>query len=219
MRGLASSPLPRWSYLWSADFRPLVWMMLPSGRAFQKAHSISILTVKKICSKRLCVGIVSRIAEAEQRIREYTGATADLMRDLVHDWWQQIGSTKLAGISKLMMSEAGNFPELAKFYHAEVMQRGTGLFASVIQRGIDAGEFRPVSLEFAPRIACAPVVMLMLWRNSFDLCSAVPMDPIAYLDAHTDMLLHSLSVRPVSLTAAQPTTPTHSAVATKRIKP
>ena len=163
-------------------------------------------------------GIVSRIAEAEARIREYTGTTPELMRELVHDWWNQIGSTKLAGISKLMMSEAGNFPELAKFYHAEVMQRGTGLFASVIQRGIDAGEFRPVSLEFAPRIACAPVVMLMLWRNSFDLCSAVPMDPIAYLDAHTDMLLHSLSVRPVSPTAAQPTTPAHSAGTTKANK-
>lgn len=139
-------------------------------------------------------GIVSRIAEAEERIRVYVGTTPELMRELVHDWWNQIGSTKLAGISKLMMSEAGNFPDLAKFYHAEVMVRGTGLFAAVIQRGMDLGEFRPVSLEFAPRIACAPVVMLMLWRNSFDLCSTHQIDPIAYLDAHTDMLLHSLSV-------------------------
>ena len=163
-------------------------------------------------------GIVSRIAEAEARIRDYTGTTPELMRELVHDWWNQIGSTKLAGISKLMMSEAGNFPELAKFYHAEVMQRGTGLFASVIQRGIDGGEFRPVSLEFAPRIACAPVVMLMLWRNSFDLCSSVPMDPIAYLDAHTDMLLHSLSMRPVSSTAAQTTTFAHPTRNTKANK-
>ncbi len=137
-------------------------------------------------------GIVSRIEEAEARIRAYTGDTPQLLGELVHDWWNQIGATKLAGISKLMMSEAGNFPDLAKFYHNEVIVRGTALFASVIQRGIDSGEFRPVPLEFVPRIACAPVNMLMLWRHSFDLCGGSAIDPIAYLDAHTDLLVNGL---------------------------
>ena len=66
------------------------------------------------------------------------------------------------------------------------------LFATAIQRGINSGEFRKVPLEFAPRIACAPVLMLMLWRNSFDLCDTHQMDAGDYLDAHTDMLLHAL---------------------------
>ena len=139
-------------------------------------------------------GIVSRIAEAEERIRNYQGASTALVRELVHDWWDQIGATKLGGIAKLMMSEAGNFPELAKFYHDEVVVRGMGLFATAIQRGILAGEFRKVPLEFAPRIACAPVLMLMLWRNSFDLCDTHQMDARAYLNTHTDMLLHALEV-------------------------
>jgi AcrR family transcriptional regulator len=143
-------------------------------------------------------GIVSRIAEAQERIHLYEGDSSSLLRELVHDWWEQIGSTKLAGISKLMMSEAGNFPDLAKFYHDEVILPGTGLFATVIRRGIESGEFRQVSLEFVPRIACAPVNMLMLWRNSFDLCSAGAIDPIAYLDAHTDMLLHGLKATPAN---------------------
>ncbi|MBL8510854.1 MAG: TetR/AcrR family transcriptional regulator C-terminal ligand-binding domain-containing protein [Betaproteobacteria bacterium] len=135
---------------------------------------------------------MSRISEAEERMRDYQGSSAELIRELVDTWWHQIGATQLAGISKLMMSEAGNFPELAKFYHDEVMLRGTALFASAIQRGIEAGEFRPVSLDYAPRIACAPVVMLMLWRNSFDLCSCNQIDPKQFLDTHTDMLLHAL---------------------------
>ncbi|HEX9392938.1 MAG TPA: TetR/AcrR family transcriptional regulator [Usitatibacteraceae bacterium] len=139
-------------------------------------------------------GIVLRIAEAEERVRNYQGSTAAMIRELVHDWWNQIGATRLGGITKLMMSEAGNFPELAKFYHDEVVVRGTALFATAIQRGISSGEFRNVPLEFAPRIACAPVLMLMLWRNSFDLCDTHLMDPQAYLDAHTDMLLHALEM-------------------------
>ncbi len=146
-------------------------------------------------------GIVSRIAEAEERVRNYQGTTASMIRELVHDWWEQIGATRLGGITKLMMSEAGNFPELAKFYHDEVVVRGTALFATAIQRGISAGEFREVPLEFAPRIACAPVLMLMLWRNSFDLCDTHSMDAQAYLDAHTDMLLRALEVHPAAARA------------------
>ena len=54
-------------------------------------------------------GIVSRYVEFEERMRVYEGSSADLMRLLVKTWWEKIGATKLAGISKLMMSEAGNF--------------------------------------------------------------------------------------------------------------
>ena len=137
-------------------------------------------------------GIVSRIVEFEDRMRAYQGSSADLMRLLVKTWRQKIGSTKLAGISKLMMSEAGNFPELASFYHTEVIVRGLALFTAAIQRGIDAGEFRRVDLAHTPHICAAPVLMLMLWRNSFDLCGIEKMDPDAYLATHTDILVRGL---------------------------
>lgn len=137
-------------------------------------------------------GIVSRIAEFEDRMRAYEGSSADLMTLLVKTWWQKIGSTKLAGITKLMMSEAGNFQELANFYHTEVIVRGLALFTSAIQRGIDAGEFRPIELQHTPHICAAPVLMLMLWRNSFDLCGVEQMDPEAYLATHTDILIRGL---------------------------
>ena len=137
-------------------------------------------------------GIVSRIVEFEDRMRAYRGSSAELMRLLVKTWWQKIGATKLAGITKLMMSEAGNFPELAKYYHDEVIVRGMALFAAAIQRGIDSGEFRPIELEHTPHICAAPVVMLMLWRNSFDLCGTEQMDPDKYLAIHTELLLRGL---------------------------
>lgn len=137
-------------------------------------------------------GIVSRIVEFEDRMRAYQGSSADLMRLLVKTWWQKIGATKLAGITKLMMSEAGNFPELARFYHNEVIVRGMALFNAAIKRGIDSGEFRPIELEHTPHICAAPVVMLMLWRNSFDLCGIEKMDPDAYLATHTDLLVRGL---------------------------
>jgi AcrR family transcriptional regulator len=140
-------------------------------------------------------GIVSRIAEYEVFMRAYEGSSADLLRDLVNTWWDQIGSTKLGGVTKLMMSEAGNFPDLAKFYHDDVVARGMGLFTFVIERGMARGEFRQVALDHIPRICAAPVVMLMLWKHSFDLCGAAQIEPKAYLASHTDMLVESLRNR------------------------
>lgn len=146
-------------------------------------------------------GIVSRIAEFEEKMRGFSGSSAELLRELINGWWEQIASTRLGGITKLMMSEAGNFPELAQFYHEEVITRGMHLFESTIQRGMDTGEFRPVSLEFAPRISAAPVVMLMLWRHSFDVCGAKHIDPRAYLDTYTEMLVRGLLADPSGMPA------------------
>lgn len=141
-------------------------------------------------------GIVSRIAEYEARMREYEGSSADLLRDLISTWWEQIGATTLGGITKLMLSEAGNFPALAQYYHENVITRGMGLFDYVVKRGIERGEFRNVPTEYLPRLSAAPVVMLMLWRHSFDLCGCEQIEPKEYLALHTDMLIHALKLDP-----------------------
>lgn len=141
-------------------------------------------------------GIVSRIADYEVHMRQFQGTSAALLQNLVNTWWEQIGGTKLGGITKLMMSEAGNFPDLATFYHDEVMTRGMGLFVYAIERGMASGEFRQMPMDYIPRIASAPVVMLMLWRHSFDLCGAKQIDPKAYLAQHTEMLIHALKPSP-----------------------
>lgn len=158
-------------------------------------------------------GIISKFVEFEEEARTFTGSTPDLLRGLVHRWWDQIGATRLGGITKLMMSEAGNFPELAKFYHDEVITRGLGIFSAVIQRGVGRGEFRPLAMEYAPRICAAPVLMLMLWRHSFDLCGAQQLDPKAYLDTHVDMLIHSMSSNVQEPAAASTPAPAKRAAA------
>jgi TetR/AcrR family transcriptional regulator len=36
-------------------------------------------------------------------------------------WWERIGATRASGITKLMISEARNFPDIAEFYQQEVI--------------------------------------------------------------------------------------------------
>ncbi len=115
------------------------------------------------------------------------------MRGLVRGWWDMTGQTKIAGIPKLVIAEAGNFPDLAKFYYDEVILRALSMFRRVLQRGIDAGEFREVDAEPVVHVALAPLVMLSVWRHSFACCEHDQLQPQRYLDSYLDLLLHSLS--------------------------
>ncbi len=59
--------------------------------------------------------ISGRFTEWNAEFESFQGSTADLLRYCITAWWERIGSTKASGITKLMMSEASNFPELAAF--------------------------------------------------------------------------------------------------------
>jgi AcrR family transcriptional regulator len=129
--------------------------------------------------------------EAAALIDRHSGHSADLFREFVHGWWQHIGATPLAGLTKLMMAESGNFPEVAQFYHDEIISRSNALVIRMLERGIARGEFRAVDVSQAHRIVVAPMLMLTLWRHSFDACRPEP-SAQAYLDTMIDILLHGL---------------------------
>ena len=136
--------------------------------------------------------IVPVLLQGEQLLENFPGSSADLVRQLVRGWWEMTGSTKITGIPKLVIAEAGNFPDLAKFYYDEVIVRAHSMFRRVLQRGTEAGEFRKVDVDHLVHVALAPLVMLAVWRHSFACCEHEQLQPERYLDAYLDMLLHSL---------------------------
>lgn len=138
--------------------------------------------------------LVPVLDEAEQAIDGYTGHSADLMRDFILGWWKRIGDTPLSGLTKLMMAESGNFPEVAKFYHDEIISRGDALVIRMLERGMARGEFRRVNAAQAHRVIVAPLLMLTLWKHSFDQCGAEPIPVADYLATVIDLALHGLVV-------------------------
>lgn len=136
--------------------------------------------------------VVHAIGAAEQTVAGFDGPTAQLLREILMTWWEQLGATELAGITKLMMAEANNFPDLAAFYEEEVVARGERLIGNVLERGIARGEFRPVDTEMMTHVLCAPVLMLMMWTNGFMPCEKGPIDPQAYMDTFIELSLHGM---------------------------
>ena len=139
--------------------------------------------------------VVPMIGEAEGILNEFTGSSEKLFRVLMSAWWDKIGNTKLSGLTKLMMAEAGNFPDLARFYEEEVIDRGNKLVTAMLVRGIARGEIRQMDLEIAPRILIAPMLMMMIWKHSQGICQIVPEKLDAYLEQYIEMAIHGLFVK------------------------
>jgi len=137
-------------------------------------------------------GLVPLLERGEKMVAEHEGSVADLIDQLVRGWWEGVGQTPFAGLPKLMIAECRNFPELGKFYVDEVMSRGQKLVRKAVQRGLDSGEFRDLAPEYVARLIFAPLVLLAVWRYSFDFCGSSELDPNAYIDQHLDVLLRGL---------------------------
>jgi AcrR family transcriptional regulator len=136
--------------------------------------------------------IVPVIGEAEMSIAAFEGHSAELLRYVIHNWWQRIGATKASGIIKLVTAEAGNFPELAQFYQDEVITRGTLMIRSMLERAIERDEFRRVDVTQATQVLVAPMLMLITWKHSVAPCDRGELNPRAFLDTFLDMALHGL---------------------------
>lgn len=136
--------------------------------------------------------VVPVLGEAEGIVDGYEGHTADLFRELMLGWWERIGNTPLSGLSKLVLAESANFPEVAQFYYNEVISRSHVMIARMLERGVERGEFRRIDVKQATRVLCAPVIMLMNWKHSFSACSIESLSPQAYLNSFIDLFLHGL---------------------------
>lgn len=136
--------------------------------------------------------LVPNLERGEQMVEHYRGTSRDLIRDLIKAWWSILGSQRIGGIPKLMLAESGNFPELAKFYYEEVIQRGHGIFTKALQRGIRAGEFRKLDIKYVLRLIPAPMILALLWRHSFACCEREELDIEIYLETHVDLLLNGI---------------------------
>jgi AcrR family transcriptional regulator len=136
--------------------------------------------------------VVARISETADQIERFDGPSDALLEHVVRRWWSEYGDRTAGGISKLMMAESSNFPEIARFFLEEVIEPWHELLATAIRRGIARGEFRKVDVEMNVHALAASLVMLSLWKCSFGPCSRKPVDAAAYIDATIDTFVTSL---------------------------
>jgi len=137
-------------------------------------------------------GLLPLLAEGEELMASMPGPASELFKAIVMRWWEIVGEGPIGGIPKLIFAEARNFPEIARFYADEVIERGKRLFVAVFQRGIDSGEFRPFDPNTLVHLVISPLIMRVIWKHSLDCCGVtnVPID--AYLREYLELTLRGL---------------------------
>lgn len=140
--------------------------------------------------------IVEPVAQGAIEVANFKGSAGELLEWMMLQWWHRYGDTKASGISKLIISEASNFPELAQFYRAEVIEPGHAMVRNALRRGMAQGEFREVDVELALHSVMAPLLFLVMWKHSMGPCCPVSeqIHPDKFISQHAQLLVRGLSL-------------------------
>jgi AcrR family transcriptional regulator len=138
----------------------------------------------------------------ERLVAEFAGTTSELVAELIRAWWKLTGGTRVACLGKLITGEASNFPTLAQYYMDEVVVRARRIFEAALRRGIERGELREVPLNYAARLAIAPLVQASIYQRSLQAFDPDGWDMERYLELHIDLFLRGLAKEPENQTNA-----------------
>ena len=139
--------------------------------------------------------IAGQFSEFNVALDSFTGTTEQLMRTFMTAWWHRVVATRSAGICKLMVSEGGQFPELADFYRSEVIQPACHIIARVLARGVQRGELKAMDTQHSVYTLLAPILFLMLWNSAPSLSGTLALDGQTFLEGQIEVLLRGIGVQ------------------------
>jgi AcrR family transcriptional regulator len=145
--------------------------------------------------------IVPNIALGEAIVAQ-SAEPAPVMLERLVERLQVAAMAPASVLPKLVIAEAGNFPDIAHFYYEEVIQRGLALVRRVLKAGVARGEFRPMDVDRTAYCVVAPLMLGMLWRHTFARHERRPLDVAALCRAHVQVLSHGLLPPPAARQAA-----------------
>jgi AcrR family transcriptional regulator len=137
--------------------------------------------------------LLPNLERVEALAASFEGPSALLLERLLLTIAGVVGS-QVGAIPKLVIAEAGNFPDLARFYLDEVVRRGLRLIGTILRRGIARGEFRAVDVDHTVFCVIAPMLIAALWKNSLEAYDDASLDAEALARTHLDLLLRGLEV-------------------------
>lgn len=133
------------------------------------------------------------IAGVVERARAYDGPSRDLLVLVLTTVGKFIATSDRVVLPKIVIAEAGNFPELVRFYRTEIVDQGLGLLEGIVSRGIARGEFREMNAKYAARLCIAPILLAAFWRTTFAPLDVETYDYEGLIAAHIETLLRGFA--------------------------
>jgi AcrR family transcriptional regulator len=132
------------------------------------------------------------LVRATEFVESFDGPAEQLLRELVARF-RQFAESPSGGVVKLILAEAGNFPDVARFYCDDFDVRGRALFAKVLRHGIARGEFRALpDIEAAAVLIAQPLAMHSIWLRSLAPFDGHAPSSDRFYAAYLDLILQGL---------------------------
>jgi AcrR family transcriptional regulator len=123
----------------------------------------------------------------------FEGSAAELLRLALTALGEFVRTSDRVVLLKILIAEAGNFPDMARFYRKEIINKGLSLMGDAIALGVSRGEFREIAPQHAARLCIAPILLAAFWRTTFAQFDSEPYDYQGLIDTHIDTLLRGLA--------------------------
>jgi AcrR family transcriptional regulator len=102
------------------------------------------------------------------------------------------GSMPLGAVVKMVIGESGNFPELARVWHDQVVSKALAVLVALIERAQQKGEVRPGDPRLHAFTLMGPMLMGLIYREVLQPAGGAPLDIEALAKQHSETVLAGL---------------------------
>lgn len=136
--------------------------------------------------------VVPNIEVVQKAVLTADLSFATMVRTLLPRFAEIVTTVPVGAVAKMVIGESRNFPELARVWHDEVIFKAIGLIAGVVERAQERGEVRPGDPRTHAFSIMGPMLMGVLWRETFTPIGGAALDLPAIARQHGETVLGGL---------------------------
>ena len=115
-----------------------------------------------------------------------------LVQSLLERFVDMTERLPIGAVAKIVIGESRNFPELAKVYHDLVVSEAIAIVSGLIRKAQAKGDVRPGDPRLYAMTLIGPMLMALLWRETFEPIGAEKVDLAALARQHAIAALEGL---------------------------
>jgi len=129
-------------------------------------------------------------------VASHPGPFDALVETLVQRLTHLATTTVMGGLLKVVIGEARNFPEIARVWHDQVAGKALEALGAAIAAAQARGEVRPGNPRYFAMSIVGPLVVAMIWRETFVPVGGAPVDMPALAQQHLRTVMQGLAEGP-----------------------
>jgi AcrR family transcriptional regulator len=139
-------------------------------------------------------GVAPNLGLIQAALAAPGAAFPDLLRSVASVVADIASASPVGGIIKMVIGESRNFPELARAWHDNLITPALGAMTGAIAQAQARGELRAGDPRHCAISLISPMLLGVIWRETFVPVGAEPLDIRARAQQHVELWLRGMLV-------------------------